>query len=210
MNRFSWTILLTMLTLCVSLQAQERKKSQPADKGGHSHMHASPKVSDANPPLPTLPLSIPDLEVLDQDGHKRTFYTDLIKNKVVVVNFIFTTCKAVCPISGNNFTKLQTLLGDRLGRDVFLVSVSTDPETDSPEKLKAWGSRFKAQSGWSLITGNKDDLAGLLRLMTGDGLNKGYHVPSLYLVNDQKKSQRWAYGLEDPHQVLKMIDELAK
>lgn len=129
---------------------------------------------------------------------------------LVIVNFVFTTCKAICPMSGANFSKLQSLLGDRLGRDVFLISISTDPETDSPERLRLWGEKFKAQPGWTLITGEKKEVARLLRVPTGDGLNKSYHVPSLCIVNDAKKTHRRAYGLEEPARVMKMVDELAK
>ena len=138
------------------------------------------------------------MEVLDQDGRKHNFYTDLVKDKVVVINFMFTTCKAICPMSGANFSKLQTLLGEQLGQNIFLISISTDPETDSPGKMKAWGERFKAKTGWTLITGESKEVAGLLRALKGDGLDKDYHVPSILIINDAKKTHRRAYGLEEP------------
>jgi protein SCO1/2 len=205
MNKpYALLLLLCCLLVAAPVKGQEKNQS------GHSHMQSSRKVEVDRSPLPQLQISIPDLPVLDQQGRQRAFYSDLIKDKVVIVNFIFTTCKAVCPLSGANFSKLQSLLGNRLGKDVFLLSVSTDPETDSPAKLKDWSAQFKAQDGWTLVTGQKDELAALLRLLSGDGLNNSYHVPSLYIVNDRKKSQRWAYGLEAPDQVLKMVEELSR
>lgn len=170
----------------------------------HSHSHSTPR----NEIAARTQLSVPDLDVLDQEGQKRKFYTDFVKDKVVVINFIFTTCTAMCPLAGANFSKLQTLLGHRLGRDVFLISITTDPETDSPAKLKTWGVQFKAKDGWTLVTGRTDELAQILRVLTGDGPNKGYHVPSIFIANDQKKVQRFAYGLESPERLIKMIDEL--
>ena len=155
-------------------------------------------------------LSIPDVQVLDQNGQKKKFYTDLVKGKTVVINLVFTTCKAMCPLLGANFSKLQTALGDRLGKDVFLISVSTDPETDSPEKFKAWGERFKVQNGWTLVTGDKEGLDPLLRVLSGDGPRKDYHAPSVCIFNGKTQSYRWAYGLEASERVIQIIDELAK
>ena len=162
----------------------------------------------AQQPLPEL--SIPDVPVLDQNGHKRKFYTDLVKDKTVVINLVFTTCKGMCPLLGANFSKLQTALGDRLGKEVFLISVSTDPETDSPEVFKAWGAKFKAKDGWTLVTGDKDELDSLLQVLSGDGPRKGYHAPSLCIFNGKTKTYRWAYGLEAPGRVIQIVDELAR
>ena len=84
-------------------------------------------------------MSIPDLSLLDQQGRKIHFYSDLVKGKTVAINFIFTTCTTICPPLAATFAKTQKLLGDRLGKDVYLISVSVDPVTDTPERLRAWG-----------------------------------------------------------------------
>lgn len=154
-------------------------------------------------------LTIPDVNVLDQNGRQRKFYSDLVKDKVVIVNFVFTTCTAVCPRSGANFRKLQTLLGERLGKDVFLISISTDPEADTPKKLKSWGAQFGAKDGWPLVTGKKEQITSLLSFLTGDGPNKGYHEPAILIINDTKSAQRRVYGFEEPARVGKLTDELA-
>jgi protein SCO1/2 len=204
-NAKKLVLVCAVMSLTIALTVQ----TALAQKKDHSRdIHPPPTASGAKP-LPPPKLSIPDVEVVDQDGRKQNFYADLVKDKVVIINFVFTTCKVTCTLSGANFSKLQTLLGERLGRDVFLISVSTDPETDSPEKLKAWGERFKAKPGWTLITGASKEVAGLLRVLKGDGLDKDYHVPSLYMVNDVKKTHRRAFGLEDPARIIKMVDELA-
>ena len=199
-------LVLVWLGASFTLAAQTSSTQQPAQHPGSHVKAAATKVE----PKPRPVLVIPDVKVLDQDGQKRNFYTDLVKDKVVVINFVFTSCKTFCPMLGAKFSKLQTLLGDRLGKDVFLISVSTDPETDSPERLKAWGQQFKAKAGWTLITGEKDEVEELLRVLTGDGLNKDLHAPLLTIINDVKKTHRRAYGLEDPAQVIKLTDELAK
>ena len=200
---------LVLVCAVMSLPVALTVQTASAQKKDHSrHVH-SPMPASGAKPLPPPKLSIPEAQVLDQDGRTQKFYADLVKDKVVIINFIFTTCKVTCPLSGANFSKLQTLLGERLGRDIFLISVSTDPATDSPEKLKAWGERFKAKAGWTLITGESKEVARLLRALKGDGLDKEYHVPALYMVNDAKRTHRRVFGLEDPARVIKLVDELA-
>src|SRR6185295_7987397 len=85
-------------------------------------------------------LKIPDVEVLDQDGNVRHFYTDLIKDKTVAINFIFTNCTTICPPLGATFARVQKEMGDKVGKDVHFISISVDPVTDTPERLKAWGA----------------------------------------------------------------------
>lgn len=199
-------LLSAGMTLTIALTAPATS-AQKVEHGRHVNR---PQAASKATPKPPATVSIPNVAVLDQDGRNQKFYADLIKDKVVIVNFVFTTCKFVCPLSGANFSKLQTLLGERLGRDVFLISVSTDPETDSPQKLKTWGERYKAKAGWTLITGEPKEIAGLLRVLKGDGLDKDYHVPSLLMVNDAKKTHRRSYGLEEPARIIKLVDELAK
>jgi protein SCO1 len=148
---------------------------------------------------------LPDVEVQDQNGRKLKFYSELVKGRKVVINFIYTSCKAVCPMSGDHFAKLQKTLGDKLGRDVFLISVTTDPEVDSPDRLKTWSKRFNPSPGWTLVTGSRKEISSLLLVLTGDGTQTGYHVPAICLIDDLKKSHRWTYGLSDPAEIMRMI-----
>ena len=92
---------------------------------------------------------IPDVKVRDQHGNTLNFYTDLIKDKTVAINFIFTNCTTICPPLATTFARLQKEMGDRVGKDVHLISISVDPVTDTPERLKAWGAKFKAGPGWT-------------------------------------------------------------
>lgn len=153
-------------------------------------------------------MTIPDSEVLDQDGKKLRFYTDLIKGRVVVINFIFTTCGYICPMQGSNFSKLQAELGERLGRDIHLVSVSTDPLTDAPQELKVWGERFGAKRGWTLVTGEKKQIDELLLALTGDTARTGEHSPIAIIGSDEKGVWIRTYGLEGPKRMMEIIHDL--
>src|SRR4026207_1397966 len=84
-----------------------------------------------------------DVELINQDGQKVRFYSDVLKNKIVVINTFFTTCKSICPPMNRNFEKIQEALGDRLGKEVFLVSITVEPETDKTKALE--GKRREVQ-----------------------------------------------------------------
>src|SRR5262245_11922132 len=130
-------------------------------------------------------VQIPDLDVRDQDGRKLNFYSDLIKDKVVVLSFFYTSCTYSCTMQGQTFSKLQSLLGDRLGKSVFLISVSTDPAKDDPAQLKSWGKRYDVQTGWTLVTGKEAGLNKLLLPFTGTRAGGGMHLPSIFVGNDR-------------------------
>jgi cytochrome oxidase Cu insertion factor (SCO1/SenC/PrrC family) len=151
---------------------------------------------------------IPDLTVQTQDNQTYKFYTDLVKGKLVIINFIYTSCAAICPLSGETFTKLQTALGDRLGKDVFLITITTDPEIDSVQKLKTWSEKFKPKNGWTFVTGEKSAMTSLLNALSGEGPRKGYHTPQILMVNDNEDSWITAYGLDSPANLLNALERL--
>src|SRR5690349_24914115 len=97
-----------------------------------------------------------DVELINQDGQKMRFYSDVLKNKVVIINAFFSTCTSVCPPMNRNLEKIQNALGDRLAKDVFLVSISVDPANDTPTRLKEYSRRCHARSGWLCLTGKKE------------------------------------------------------
>src|SRR5206468_11883772 len=102
-----------------------------------------------------------DFHLLNQDGANVRFFGDVLTTRVVAINFIFTTCTTICPPLGANFAKLQKLLGKRMGQEVRLVSISVDPVTDTPERLKAWSRNFGAGRDWMLLTGEKPEIERL-------------------------------------------------
>lgn len=99
-----------------------------------------------------------DLPVVSQDGKEMRFFSDVLKDRVVLLNLFYTNCTGMCPINNAKLAEVQDLLGDSLGKNIFLVSVTLDPETDTPEVLKDYASKFKAKEGWLFLTGKKDDI----------------------------------------------------
>jgi cytochrome oxidase Cu insertion factor (SCO1/SenC/PrrC family) len=146
--------------------------------------------------------------VVDQYGKPRHFYIDLVRGKVVVINFIYTTCTTICPPLGATFGKLQKNLGERLGKDVFLISVSVDPATDTPERLRVWGAQFKAKPGWTLVTGEKTELNRLLRVLGADTASPENHSPMVLIVNDKAALWKRVYGLGSTAALMNNVEQM--
>ncbi len=108
----------------------------------------------------------PNVPLITHEGKRVRFYDDLLKDKIVTINFMYTQCKDLCPLSTANLAKVQKLLGDRVGRDVFMYSFTLDPEHDTPQVLKQFAEKFHIGPGWSFLTGKYDDLE-LLRKKLG-------------------------------------------
>jgi protein SCO1/2 len=154
------------------------------------------------------PLLVPDVEVVDQDGTTLRFRTDLLRGRTVVVNAVYTECTNVCPMMGHAFARLQDALGDRLGKDVLLVSISRDPEHDTPARLAAWRKRFGAKPGWVAVTGRKAAIDALLQALTGDPARVGDHA-AVALLGDGRTG-RWLreYGAYEPARYLRLLEQL--
>ena len=135
----------------------------------------------------------PNSELTDQDGKTLRFYDDVIKGKVVALNFIFTKCTDVCPVDTAQMRQVAELLGDRLGRDVFFYSISIDPENDTPAALKRYMRTFDIPTkGWTFLTGDKDEIDTLRRklgLLGKDPELMKQHNTSLIIGNE--KTAQW-------------------
>jgi protein SCO1/2 len=104
-----------------------------------------------------------NVELRAHDGRTVRFYDDLLKGKIVLINFIYTECGDICPGMTQNLADVQKLLGDRVGRDVFMYSLTLQPEADTPERLKAYAETFDVKPGWLFLTGAPADIETLRR-----------------------------------------------
>ena len=157
---------------------------------------------------PLSKMNIPDVEVLDQNGRKLNFYTDLVKGRTIAINFIFTTCTTICPPLAATFARVQKELGDKVGRDVHFISISVDPVTDTPERLKAWGAKFHAGEGWTFVTGNKPQVDELLRALGASSARREDHTPTVLIGNDTHGSWTRTYGLAKASQLVQIINDV--
>jgi protein SCO1 len=191
----------------------------------HSHGERKPSplestpdkvVLNNRPPTPgrvELPLKsfeIPDSWLVDQNGKRVKFYSDLVKGKVVVINFFFTKCNDVCPMQGRAIARLKSRLGDRVGRDVFFISVSKDPKNDTVERMSKWGKDYDVSVGWTLVTGVESVIKKLLWDFGGDQIGQGMHESVLLIGNDRTGVWTSTDGLMFPEDIVKVIDDVSR
>lgn len=170
------------------------------------------KPKEEAPPAPaetpSTALRIPDVTVQDQNGKSLNFYTDLVKGKVVAINFVFTTCTTICPPLTATFRRVQQQLAEQ-NSSAQLISVSVDPAIDTPERLHDFAAKFKAEPGWAFVTGNTSDINSLLQQLGVAVTNKNDHTPMILIGNDEAGYWTRAYGLSSPASLVKLITEAA-
>ena len=151
---------------------------------------------------------IPDVQVYDQSGKRLSFYSDLVKGKTVAINFIFTTCTGVCPPMTATFRKVQEQLAEK-GSRVQLISISVDPTTDTPERLREFAAKFNAAPDWAFVTGDKSEIDTLLQALGVAVANKNDHTPMILIGNDLTDYWTRAYGLSWPTTLVNVITDVA-
>lgn len=166
------------------------------------------KVSKPTDPSPVSSLRIPDVTVQDQHGKPLNFYRDLVKGKVVAINFVFTTCTAICPSLTATFRRVQQELAKH-SLEVQLISISVDPATDTPERLHEFAGKYKADPGWTFVTGDTSDIDLILKEFGVAVANKNDHTPMILIGNDEAGYWTRAYGLSSPTALVKLLTEAA-
>ncbi len=174
-----------------------------------SALPATPSAAGTNDNSLTS-LRIPDVPVYDQNGKRLSFYSDLVKGKTVAINFIFTTCTTICPPMTATFRRVQQQLSESAGNNVYLISVSVDPVTDVPERLRDFAAKFHAGPGWTFVTGSKTDIDSLLQALGAAVADKNDHTPMILVGNDASGYWTRAYGLSPPTTLVKLITAVAQ
>ncbi len=196
--------MLLFAFFCTSTQAQD----QPAGQKPKPPTPASVQSASSTTAPSAAEKYFSDVELINQDGQKVRFYSDVLKNKVVVINSFFTTCTSVCPPMNRNFEKVQDALGDRLGKEAFLVSISVDPETDTPPRLKEYSRRFHARAGWIFLTGKKENVDWALYKLGQYVETKDDHSTIIIIGNEPKGLWKKAFGLANFDELVKIVEDV--
>jgi protein SCO1/2 len=188
----------------------EHAQHDPGQAGGAADPHAAHRAQMAKPAeaAQAADLKFKDLPLLDQDGRQVRLVSDVIGDRIVVMDFVYTTCTTVCPVLTALLSQVQERLGDRLGTEVLLVSMTVDPTRDTPERLKAYAEDRGAGPGWLWLTGAKPTVESVL-----DGL--GAYSPrfedhaAMVLVGDGRSGQ-WSrfFGFPSTDRILEQVDAL--
>jgi len=105
----------------------------------------------------------PDMTLTTHEGSKVRLYEDLLKDKCVMINFMYARCQGICSPITTNLLRVQSILHDRVGRDIFMYSFTLKPDEDSPEDLNDYVKARKVGPGWTFLTGKPADLELLRR-----------------------------------------------
>lgn len=189
------------LTGTTRLLAQE---ATPANKHNYNFKKISPRELIQQRHLPNV-------ELINQDNRKVHFYTDLVKDKRVVIQFMFTRCRDICPVITHHLVEVQKMLNGRVGSDIFFYSITLSPEEDTPRDLKAFAKKHGVGPGWTFLTGKPDDIL-LLRKSLGFFYNNPKEDADLnnhsgMLVVGTEPLTRWANceGGADPKWIATII-----
>ena len=197
--------------LCVSLSSAAAAQQQapkppapPADPhaghGAHADKSHTPTAAEKY---------FTDVELVNQDGERVRFYSDVLKGKTVVVNAFFTTCTSVCPPMNRSMEKIQQAFGERVGKDVFLVSLTVDPATDTPARLKEYAAKFHAGRGWTFLTGKKENLDWALYKLGQYVEDKESHKTVIIVGNEATGLWKKALGMAKVEDLIEIVRSVA-
>jgi protein SCO1 len=187
-------ILMLLLALAVSAQQPAPPQQQPAPANNNAESAAQKYFTD------TI--------LVDQDGKKMRFYSDLLKGKTVIIDSFFATCQGSCVPMTRNLEKVQEALGPRLGADAVIISISVDPAVDTPGELKAFAKKFHARPGWYFVTGERENVEFVLKKLGQFVEDKQVHLNIFIIGNERTGLWKKAFGLAKAEELVKVVDSV--
>ncbi len=164
MTRRKWLAASTVIFPAAGALMGRESRAHSSETPTEKH------VSTFSPPLSGRDVMrerfFPNVALTTHQGNEVRFYDDLIKDKAVVVNMMYTSCDDACPLITANLARVQELLTDRMGRDLFFYSITVEPKQDTPEKLSDYAKAYGIGPGWLFLTGQPDNVE-LLRQKLG-------------------------------------------
>jgi len=152
--------------------------------------HPTPNWEQVSPREVIRRRHLPNVELITQDGRSVHFYDDLIKDKMVLINFMYAHCEKICPTMTANLAHVQKMLPDRIGHNIFMYSITLKPEEDTPQVLKEYAEMHGAGPGWLFLTGKPADIETLRRSLgftspdPDEDANKSNHIGMLRIGNE--------------------------
>jgi protein SCO1 len=213
-NRSVLTRLLRVLTtvtiaLCCAYSlssARVNSASQPGDslEGRQTDSQQPASPAEQSPAHKYFT----DVVLINQNGEKVRLYSDLLAGKVVIINSFFATCKGVCLPMNRNLEKIQEALGERIGKDVYIISISVDPTVDTPPRLKEYAKKLNARPGWSFLTGDKQNVEFALQKLGHFVNEKENHLNIFIIGNERTGLWKKAIGLAPSDQLVKVVESV--
>jgi protein SCO1/2 len=150
----------------------------------------------------------PNVTLQDHNGRNVRFYDDLLRGKIVAINFVYTTCTDICPLDTAQLRRVQELLGSHAGRDVFMYSISINPERDTPQALRRFMQTYDVGPGWTFLTGSPADIALLQRrlgITPADPNDLRSHNTSVIVGNETTGQWIRRSAYENPQNLVELL-----
>ena len=197
-HSYTWALLTLVLLIAGSVSAQEPTTPQQP---------AAPQTQE-KPPENNAQKYFTDTVLVNQNGERMRFYTDLMKDKTVIIDTFFATCQASCLPMNRNLAQIQEVLGDRLGKDVNILSISVDPGVDTPTLLKAYSKKLNAKPGWYFLTGDKESIEFILKKLGQFVDDKNDHLNIFIIGNNRTGLWKKAFGLAKSEELMKVVESV--
>jgi protein SCO1/2 len=195
---FGACMLAIVILFCAAVaSAQPGSKEGPAQKPAAAPAEESPAQK-----------YFTDVVLINQNGEKMRFYSDLLQGKVVIINSFFGTCQGSCLPMNRNIEKVQLALGDRVGKDVRIISISVDATVDTPAVLKEYAKRLHAGPGWYFLSGNKENVDFALRKLGQFVTDKQDHLNIIIIGNERTGLWKKAFGLAQSDELVKVVQSV--
>jgi protein SCO1/2 len=181
-----------------------------ADDAHHhdAHHHAAP--TDAKPKAARVTLH--DIQLVDAEGQAVRFKSEAVGSRIVVVGFIYTSCTTICPVTsmvlGNVQERLIEKLRAQFGREVKLITLTVDPATDTPERLKAYAANFGSPTGWLWLTGDKPQVDRVLTGLGAYAADFTRHAGAILVGDGRSGDWMRFYGLPNPPNIVDRVEQL--
>jgi protein SCO1/2 len=208
-----------MLAMSHSAWAQDMHKghTMPAAKAADPHAghkmsagvdpHAGHKVDkNADVVRSEIAVTIPSNPLVRQDGSKTTLLKELEGDKPTVLAFFYTSCTTVCPVTSQILSNTQDLLGKAI-EGARILSISIDPEYDTPARLAAYSKKFGAKPQWLMYTGTQQNSAAVQKAFGAYRGDKMNHVPIIFIKSGANNAWVQLKGFPTAEQVVKELNE---
>jgi protein SCO1/2 len=155
-----------------------------------------------------------NVEVKTHDGRTLRFYDDVMKGKILLINFFFTSCDNICPMATENLARVQMLLTPQMGEDIRIVSISLEPDNDTPEVLASYAKMYGAGPGWLFLTGKKDDIELLRHRLGFDDIDPAVdadpeqHLGTVRIANEPMHRWTMTPSLVSPEAIVRAVNRV--
>lgn len=198
---------LLSIVILGALGATTLSAQTPTTPSSQAKLPPNPTASPAPNASPSQKY-FTDVELVNQKGEKLRFYSDLLKDKVVVISSFMATCTAACPPKNRNLEKIQEAAGEHLGKDVLILSITVDPVTDTPERLMQYATAYHAKPGWHFLSGKKENVDWALYKIGQYTENKLDHVNIIIMGNERTGLWKKAFGLASAPELINLFKSI--